>query len=279
MQGAVRAGSSKLGVHCLAAQKAVRAGSNKNSTQWRLILDNARDAFSNMAIDKAILFAGPAVPTVRFYQWLPAAVSIGCFQNLLLEVDALKCREQGVDVVRRITGGGAVFHDKELTYSIVLREKNKFLPGNLLASYEKICGAVIAGLSELGLMAEYVPINDIVVNGRKISGCAQTRRNKGVLQHGTMIMGVDVEKMFSLLKVPDEKLRGKMIAGAKERVTSIEKELGRMVSFDEAAAALKKGIEQTFGTKLVAGVLTKKELSLAAQFRREFASSEWNYSR
>ncbi len=260
-------------------QGAVRAGSNKNGTQWRLIVDSARDAFSNMAIDKAILFSGADVPTVRFYQWQPAAVSIGCFQNLLLEVDAEKCRGQGIDVVRRITGGGAVFHDKELTYSIVLREKNKFLPGNLPASYEKICRAVITGLEELGLRAEYAPLNDILVNGRKISGCAQTRRNKGILQHGTMIMGVDAEKMFSLLKVPDEKLRGKMIAGAKERVTSIEKELGRMVSFDEAAAALKKGIEQTFGTKLVAGVLTKKELSLAAQFRREFASSEWNYSR
>jgi lipoate-protein ligase A len=296
-QGAMKTGGNKQGVHCLAAQGAVRAGSNKkqgrckqpaqaiikaggnkNSTQWRLIVDSARDAFSNMAIDKAILFAGKQ-PTVRFYSWQPAAVSIGCFQSLLLEVDTLKCREQNIDVVRRITGGGAVFHDKELTYSIVLREKNKFLPGNLLVSYEKICSAVIAGLSVLGLRAEYAPLNDILVNGKKVSGCAQTRRNKGVLQHGTMIMGVDVEKMFSLLRVPDEKIRGKMIASAKERVTSIEKELGRIVSFAEAAAALKKGFEQTFGMELVAGNLTEKELLLATEFRKEFASNEWNYSR
>ena len=247
--------------------------------EWRLIIDTARDAFSNMAIDKAILFGDVDVPTVRFYQWKPAAVSIGCFQSLLLEVDTEKCREQGINVVRRITGGGAVFHEKELTYSIVLSEKNKFLPGNLLASYEKICRAAIAGLKELGLRAEYAPLNDILVNGKKISGCAQTRRNKGILQHGTMIMGVDVEKMFSILKVPDEKIRGKMIANVKERVTSIEKELGSAVSFKQLADALKKGFEQTFGIELAAGQLSEKELALAGQFRREFASREWNYSR
>ncbi len=247
--------------------------------QWRLIVDEPKDAFSNMAIDKAILFSGADVPTVRFYQWKPAAVSIGCFQSLLLEVDEGQCREQGIDVVRRITGGGAVFHDKELTYSIVLREKAGFVPRDLLASYEKICSAVIAGLSELGLRAEYAPLNDILVNGKKISGCAQTRRNKGVLQHGTMLMGVDVEKMFSVLRVPDEKLRGKMIANVKERVTSIEKELGRAVSFNQLADVLKNGFEQTFGTELAAGQLSEKELALAGQFRREFASREWNYSR
>ena len=87
-------------------------------------------------------------------------------------------------------------------------------------------------------MAEYAPLNDILVNGRKISGCAQTRRNKGILQHGTMLMAVDVEKMFSVLRVPDEKLRGKMIANVKERVTSIEKELGRAVSFRQLASLM-----------------------------------------
>ena len=94
-----------------------------------------------------------------------------------------------------------------------------------------------------------------------------------------MIMGVDVEKMFSLLRVPDEKIRGKMIANVKERVTSIEKELGSAVSFKQLADVLKKGFEQTFGIELVAGQLTEKELALAGQFRREFASREWNYSR
>ncbi len=245
---------------------------------FRLIIDKPKDAFTNMAIDKAILFAKQE-PTLRFFQWKPPAVSIGCFQSLEEEVDTERCKLQGIDVVRRITGGGAVFHDKELTYSFVIAEENSLVPADLLGSYEKICSAVIAGLKNLGLKAGYAPLNDIVVNGRKISGCAQTRRNKAILHHGTLLMAVDVEKMFSLLKVPSEKIRDKMIATVQDRVTSIEKELGRGVSVEDLSNSLKKGFEQTFGIKLVLGKLGEEEWALVEQFREGFASSSWNNRR
>ncbi|MBN2067120.1 MAG: lipoate--protein ligase family protein [Candidatus Diapherotrites archaeon] len=236
------------------------------------------DAFTNMAIDKAVLFSRPK-PTVRLYQWKPAAVSIGCFQGLEQEVDLNACSKHGIDVVRRITGGGAVFHDKEITYSIVLDEESGVVPSALKESYGKICGAVIRGLAFLGVDAAYVPLNDLVANGRKISGCAQTRREKGILQHGTVLMQVDVEKMFSVLKVPDEKIRGKMIASVKDRVTSLERELGRPVSAGKVMSALKKGFESEFGVKLVKGCLTSGEKALAAEFREDFASRGWNRCR
>lgn len=251
--------------------------------EFRLLIDNLpKDAFTNMAIDEAIckLHSKIGKPTVRFYPWKPAAISIGYFQSLKEEVDVQKCSELGVDVVRRITGGGAVFHDAELTYSFVCSENSEIVPKNILESYKKICNALVLGFKELGLNASFVPLNDIIANGKKISGNAQTRKEKNVLQHGTILIGVDVDKMFSLLLVPDEKLKGKMIETVKQRVTSIENELIRKVSFDEVAVAMKKGFEENFGVRLVEEKLTDEEKNLAEKIRAErFSKKEWNYKR
>lgn len=249
---------------------------------WRLLLTGPNDAFTNMAIDEAIakLHSPLSAPTIRFYSWNPPAISIGYFQGLREEVDTTKCRGLGVDVVRRITGGGAVFHDRELTYSFVCSEESGIVPKNILESYKKICNSLVLGFGHMGLQAGFVPLNDIVVNGKKISGNAQTRRGKNILQHGTILMEVDVEKMFSLLFVPNEKLKGKLIEDVKQRVTSIENELGRKVSFNEVAAAMKKGFEENFGTALVDGQLTAKEKELAGRIREErFSRDSWNAMR
>ena len=167
--------------------------------QWRLLKTENNSAFTNMAIDRAVLVAnskGKAPPTVRFYTWKPPAISIGYFQSLKKKLILDACKDLGVDYVRRITGGGAVFHDKELTYSIVIPESNPKVPKNILESYRRICGAVIKGLKHLWIESKYAPINDIIVNSKKISGNAQTRKLKTVLQHGTILMDVDVDKMF-----------------------------------------------------------------------------------
>lgn len=247
--------------------------------QWRLIINGTNDGYTNMAVDKAIMETA-LVPTVRFYQWSPPAVSIGCFQGLREEVVLEKCRELGIDYVRRITGGGAVFHDKELTYSISIDENNFFIPKDLHQSYEKICQAVILGLKKLGLKAEYVPLNDIAVNNKKISGCAQTRRNGKLLQHGTLLMEVDVEKMFSLLKVPDEKIKDKLISDVKQRVTSLKDQLGREISYFELAEAVKKGFEEYFKIGFEESQLSQEEIILAEKIKNEqFKNYEWNHSR
>ncbi len=251
--------------------------------RWRLLKTGYSNAYRNMAIDKAILYAhskGIVPPTVRFYQWNPPAISIGYFQSLEREVDIEKCHSMGIDYVRRITGGGAVYHDKELTYSIVITEDHPKIPSNILDSYHRICGAIIKGLQNIGINSRYSPINDIVVDNKKLSGNAQTRKYRTVLQHGTILMDVDVDTMFTLLKVPDEKIKDKFIANVKDRVTSIKNITERDIGFNELADALKKGFEEEFDIKLVEDKLTEEEEELAKDFEENhFSKKEWNYLR
>lgn len=251
--------------------------------QWRLLKTGFDNAFSNMAVDQAILLEnskGNVPPTVRFYGWAPPAISIGYFQSLSDEVDITACERCGVDYVRRITGGGAVFHEKELTYSIVIPESHPGIPKNIMRSYGRICGAIIRGLQQLGIKSDYAPINDIVTGGQKISGNAQTRKVGTVLQHGTVLMDVDVDKMFSLLKVPNEKMKDKLIADVKQRVTSVTHLLGKEVSFVEVSRAMQQGFEEEFSVKLNEGTLSENELALTKKLEKEcFSLKSWNYKR
>ncbi len=251
--------------------------------EWRLLITENNSAATNMAMDRAELVAiseGRAPPTVRFFTWEPPAISIGYFQSLEEEVDLDVCKKFGVDYVRRMTGGGAVFHDKELTYSIVIPEVHSQIPKNIMESYSRICGALIKGLKQLGIESRYAPINDIVTDGKKISGNAQTRKAKTVLQHGTILMDVDVEKMFSLLKVPNEKIRDKLISDVKQRVTSVKHILGEDISFANVSEAMKIGFEKEFNVKLNEGALTREEIELTNKFEKEyFSAKEWNHRR
>ncbi len=251
--------------------------------EWRLLQTGFDTAFSNMAIDRAILVEnskGKVPPTVRFYGWIPPAISLGYFQSVAEEIDINACKHLGVDYVRRITGGGAVFHDKELTYSIVIPEAHPAIPKNILQSYGRICNALLQGLKQLGIQGTYAPINDILVDGKKISGNAQTRKANTVLQHGTILLDVDVDTMFSLLKVPNEKIKDKLIRDVKQRVTSIGHIAGKRIPFEEVADALTVGFEKEFHIELVQGILTKEEKTLALQFEKEcFSTTQWNHRR
>ncbi len=246
--------------------------------RWRIIPFSENDAFTNMAIDEAVSesVAAGGPPTIRFYGWKPSAVSIGYFQSLEKEVDTAVCSELGVDVVRRRTGGGAVYHDNEgeITYSIIGKEE--LFPKDIIASYRLICGWICDSLSLLGIPAEFSPINDIIVNGKKISGNAQTRRGGVLLQHGTVLYSVDVERMFSLLKVPDEKIRDKLIASVKERVTSIKNQKG--IFRNDAYEALLEGF--TKDKEFDVGSLTEKEAEKADMLAAErYVKKEWNHMR
>lgn len=251
--------------------------------KWRLLETGLNNAYRNMAIDRAILVEnskGNIPPTVRFYRWGPPAISIGYFQSLNEEVDLLKCKEFKVDYVRRITGGGSVFHENELTYSIVIPESHPLISKKIIESYKKICGALVKGFSYLNIESEFKPINDIISNGKKISGNAQTRKFKTVLQHGTILIDVDVEKMFSLLRVPNEKIKDKLISDVKERVTSINILSDKKVTYFEVFKAMKKGFEDEFKVELDNSDLTDREIFLADKFEKEiFRSNDWNNKR
>ncbi|NYZ74366.1 lipoate--protein ligase family protein [Candidatus Micrarchaeota archaeon] len=246
--------------------------------RWRVIDYSENDAYLNMAIDEAIseAVAKGGAPTIRFYGWNPSAVSIGYFQSLEHEVDIGHCADIGVDIVRRRTGGGAVYHDHqgEITYSVIGKEER--FPKDILASYRLICGWITDSLGLLGIKSEFRPINDIVVGEKKISGNAQTRRGGVLLQHGTILHSVDVDTMFSVLRVSDEKIRDKMIATVRERVTSVSQQ--RNVSRDELYGALLSGF--TKGKDFGLGDLSDGERNRALELvENRYLTREWNAMR
>lgn len=237
----------------------------------------------NMGLDEAVLGAvstGSSPPTLRLYAWSPPCVTVGYFQSLEDEVDLEACRAAGIDAVRRLTGGGAVFHEAEVTYSLILPLGHELAPEDILESYRRICAGLVAGLERLGVEAAFAPINDIVVGGRKVSGNAQTRRKGCLLQHGTVLLDLEPERMFSLLKVPAEKLKGKLIEDVKARVTSLRSLLGRELDYAEAARVLREGFASAWGAEFDESAPTEEE---AAEARRlaetRFSQSEWNARR
>jgi lipoate-protein ligase A len=166
-----------------------------------------------------------------------------------------------------------------VTYSLIIKENYAGIPKKVLDSYAVLCGGLIAGFEILGLDAMFKPINDIIVGQKKISGNAQTRRFGGILQHGTLLCDVNPQRMFSLLKVPDEKIRDKLIQGVEERVTAIRRELGGV---DNATViqAMITGFARILDINLVKGTLTDEELAVASQLGAEkYETETWNYKR
>ena len=253
--------------------------------EWRIMGLDVNDAYMNMAIDEAICrlrSRGKSPNTIRLYRWKPSAVSIGYFQVLEQEVDAEACKRFGVDIIRRNTGGGAVYHsyEGEVTYSVIVNQDHQTIPRDILKSYEVICSGIVLAMENLGIKADFKPINDIDVNGKKISGNAQTRRWNVVLQHGTILLDTDIRTMFTVLKVTKEKISDKLIKSAEERVTTIRRELGRKVTFKEVVDALKLAYPKVFGVKLVESSLNQEEKELATRLRKEkYNTPEWIYNR
>jgi lipoate-protein ligase A len=237
----------------------------------RVLETGYNPATLNMAIDEALIENIGQAPVLRIYGWRPAAISVGYFQSIKEEVDLEKCSQLGVDVVRRLTGGGTVLHEFELTYSFITKQYQQ----NIMESCRWICDAIVMSINRLGFDASFVPLNDIVVNGKKVSGSAQTRSKGALLQHGTLLLSVDVDKMFSVLKVPSEKLRDKIVKDVKERVTSLAG-----TTFDDMASSLKTSFAEKFDAKLVADTLSTEEISRAKWLaERKYSSKEWNFRR
>lgn len=236
----------------------------------RLIPYSEYPAPMNMGIDEMLFCRRQdgGEDTLRFYGWRPAAVSIGYFQSYDQEIGA-----DDVDVVRRSTGGGAVFHDHEITYSVVMAAG-----ADIQESYRRICGGIIEALNLLGIIATFRPLNDIVVGQRKISGNAQTRRDGVLLQHGTLLLSVDPDRMFSVLRVPDEKLKGKFVRSVRSAVTSVEQELGCQVEIDAVTDALEQGFASVFGP-LTMTPISDEEIEEARGYATKYRDEQWTRMR
>lgn len=253
---------------------------NNNNNEWRLIIDETkRSASENMAIDYALL-KNCSFPVLRFYSWRPKAVSIGRFQSLKDNINLDICSKNSIDFVRRITGGGTVFHSNEITYSVCIPEKNDYFSDDLHESYQVLCKCIIEALEYMGLDASYEPINDIVISGKKISGCAQTRKFGNILQHGTILLKIDVNEMFSLIKVSDEKMKDKIISNVKKRVTSLELELDNKVIESEVRTNVINAFKNILNIEFIKSSLSNKELEDKKNIQKEvFDNDEWTYER
>jgi lipoate-protein ligase A len=260
---------------------------------WRLIEIEEHDAFMNMALDEACAEAivrRDVPPTMRFYLWNPDAVSIGYFQGIEDEVNIVKCAEEKVDVVRRRTGGGALYHAcaGEIAYSVIAPAQ--WLPRGITDSYQIICNWIISALQSLNINAEFRPINDIALAagtkdaqgkttaGQIISSHAQTRRNGIFLQHGTILYQVDTKKMVSLLKTGQAEISEQMIErkkdGAREQLISL-RELRPELQLRDLYHALVNEFRR--GKKVEWGEWTLAELARAQELaENKYSQRDWN---
>ncbi len=264
--------------------------------RWRLLITPPLPGALNMAIDQALLEAYNVAqqPTLRFYGWSPACLSLGLAQKLDRDVDEAACVELGIELVRRPTGGRAILHDRELTYALVIAVDHPLIKGSgVVASYRAISEALCVGIRQLGLAPELAPRPslrhpksaacfdlasdyEITLQGRKLLGSAQARQNGVLLQHGSLLLHANVDQLVRVLRLPATLVRDDLA----RRLIALDEVLAKLPHFDEIVAALVGGFERTWGIELVLGSLTAAEERRAVQLARDkYADPGWTNRR
>ena len=209
------------------------------------------------------------------------SLTLGYFQNAYQEVDVAAAKELRVQIVRRMGGGGTGYLTPTvLAYSIIANELSDAIPKDIEKSYEVICNGVTLGLRELGLDATFVPINDVLLSGKKFSGSSQHRSYGMIIQHGFISTDLDLQTLSRLIRAPKEKLQDKGAASIEDRITWINKELEKSerteLGLNEIKKALRAGFEKALRVSFRDGHLTAKELEAAEEFKKRFESETWN---
>jgi lipoate-protein ligase A len=273
--------------------------------RWRLILEEeARSASANMAVDEAIAAAtaqGHVPPTLRFYRWDPPAVSLGRHQKIR-DVDEAKIAGQGFDLVRRTTGGRAILHIDELTYSAAAPAGEPRMAGGVMDAYLRLSNGLLAGLESLGLAAEKaagsvragpdvsaacfeVPsAYEITAGGRKLMGSAQSRRQGYVLQHGSLPLTGEITRLVDLLTLSPEEAES-LRCQLGERACTLAQALdlpadSPLLDFARVAQAMAHGFAQALNIDLQPGPLTPEEIRHSAELiRTQYADPAWTRHR
>lgn len=298
-----------------------------NRSSWRLIQSPPDHGAWNMALDEAILEAtasAEVLPTLRLYAWQPACLSLGYAQPIS-DVDLQKLHANGWELVRRPTGGRAILHIDELTYSVCGPQDEPRLAGSILESYRTLSAALLAALHRMEIPAQALPKNDtlnpersrsdqnpvcfetpsnyeITVAGKKLIGSAQARRSfshartleiergapgtdrsdsnrdchTGVLQHGSLPLYGDLTRITQALLFPDHTARQRAAERLLNRATTAELALGQILSWEEAACAIRTAFEQSLNLDLIQSELTSNELHRAEQlYREKYANPAW----
>jgi lipoate-protein ligase A len=260
-------------------------------TEWSLMIDPAPQSGPwNMAVDEYLFrsVGEGAATVVRFYRWARPTASLGYSQEIDKVLDLEFCRRRGIDVVRRMTGGKLVLHDREVTYSVCSSEVSAF-SATLADSYRLISRALILGLEKMGLSAElagsppaaygrglmpcfsYPARDEIEVDGRKLIGSAQKRAGASFLQHGSIPLEAEPERLRRVASAAGR--------SAELRALSLSEALGRKVTFEWAVRRFVQGFEEFFQARFRPRALSdveREEVRRVEQAR--YANPQWTYS-
>ncbi len=251
-----------------------------------------------MAVDEAVFRAaqkGDAPPTLRFYGWRRPTVSIGYFQDPCRDISLATCRAEGIEIVRRPTGGRAVLHEGDLTYSVVARADDPLFSTDILSTYRVISACLAEGLRRLGVPAEMAPEGrvaesgpgpapcfalpsrfELIVDGKKICGSAQGRSRGAFLQHGSLLLTFDAERMARFLTGPRASREGQARA-LEASVTCLGRHLSPLPGTEGLCRVLREAFAQTWEVEFVEGGLSAQERALAEKLRAEkYGCDAWN---
>ncbi|MBM7650453.1 lipoate-protein ligase A [Bacillus ectoiniformans] len=273
---------------------------------WKFIDSGKCSPAYNMAMDEALLewhSKGLIPPVIRFYGWEPAALSIGYFQKAEKEIDFEAVKHHKLGFVRRPTGGRGVLHEHELTYSVIVSEDHPEMPASVTEAYRVISEGILKGFHHLGLEAYFaIPRTEeeksslknprssvcfdapswyeLVVEGRKVAGSAQTRQKGVILQHGSILLDLDEDKLFSLFKYSNERVKERMQKAFKSKAVAMNEISPVPITLDMARTAFKKGFEDGLNIELEPLSLSDEQNAYVEKLMRErYETDEWNYKR
>jgi len=275
-------------------------------TKWYYVNSGPCTPSYNMALDEALLdwhSEGLIPPVVRFYEWNPATLSIGYFQSVEKEIDMDAVERLGLGFVRRPTGGRGVLHEHELTYSVIVSESYPNMPATVTEAYRVISEGLLLGFQQIGLDA-YFSIPDteekrqelkkpksgvcfdspswyeLVVEGKKVAGSAQTRQKGVILQHGAILLDIDEDKLIQTFKFSSEAVRDRVKASLSKKAVAINRISQNPVTIDQCKVAFKKGFEDALQIELVEFTLTEEQEKYVHELeKKRYANDEWNYKK
>lgn len=270
---------------------------------WNFINTGSKNPYYNMAMDEALLnfvSRGEIDPVIRFYTWNPATLSIGYFQRLQKEIDIDKVKEKGYGLVRRQTGGRGVLHDKELTYSVIVPESHPNMPSTVTEAYKIISQGLLEGFKNLGFETYFaIPRSkeerdklkqprssvcfdapswyELVVEGRKIAGSAQTRQKGVILQHGSILQDIDIDDLFDMFIFKNERLKAKMKENFVQKAVAINDISNQHITLNEMENAFKSGFKKGLNIDFKPLELTEKQKEEVQELEEKYRSEAWMY--
>lgn len=270
---------------------------------WNFINTGSKNPYYNMAMDEALLnfvSRGEIDPVIRFYTWNAATLSIGYFQRLQKEIDIDKVKEKGYGLVRRQTGGRGVLHDKELTYSVIVPESHPNMPSTVTEAYKIISQGLLEGFKNLGFETYFaIPRSkeerdklkqprssvcfdapswyELVVEGRKIAGSAQTRQKGVILQHGSILQDIDIDDLFDMFIFKNERLKAKMKENFVQKAVAINDISNQHITLNEMENAFKSGFKKGLNIDFKPLELTEKQKEEVQELEEKYRSEAWMY--